>query len=103
MQSIIPLPGHGAIRLTTARYYTPSGVSIQATGIEPDIVVEPADVEVIERGTVREEDLRGALDSDGGSNGRDGAASGVDGIEDYQVARAVDALRAYDVFRSVVE
>ena len=40
VQSIIPLPGNGAMRLTTARYYTPSGVSIQAKGIEPDIKVE---------------------------------------------------------------
>ncbi|HVI51692.1 MAG TPA: S41 family peptidase [Candidatus Sulfotelmatobacter sp.] len=39
VQTIIPVPGHGAIRLTTARYYTPSGRSIQALGIEPDIKV----------------------------------------------------------------
>jgi carboxyl-terminal processing protease len=41
VQTMIPLPNKGAIRLTTARYYTPSGRSIQATGIEPDYVVEP--------------------------------------------------------------
>ena len=40
VQSIIPIPGNGAIRLTTARYYTPSGRSIQAKGITPDIVVK---------------------------------------------------------------
>ena len=40
VQTIIPLGSNGAIRLTTARYYTPSGRSIQAKGIEPDIVVE---------------------------------------------------------------
>ena len=45
VQSIIPLQGHGAIRLTTARYYTPSGTSIQAKGIEPDIMVEQVRVE----------------------------------------------------------
>jgi len=39
VQTIIQLPGHGAMRLTTARYYTPSGRSIQAKGIDPDIVV----------------------------------------------------------------
>src|SRR5271169_5775340 len=44
VQTIIPLPGHGAMRLTTARYYTPSGRSIQAKGIEPDIIVEPAKI-----------------------------------------------------------
>src|SRR5260221_4870576 len=45
VQTIIPLPGHGAMRLTTARYYTPSGRSIQAEGIEADILVEPAKIE----------------------------------------------------------
>jgi carboxyl-terminal processing protease len=40
VQTIIPLGANGAIRLTTARYYTPSGRSIQARGIDPDIVVE---------------------------------------------------------------
>ncbi|MEQ9639635.1 MAG: S41 family peptidase [Alphaproteobacteria bacterium] len=44
VQTIIPLQGHGAVRLTTARYYTPSGRSIQATGIEPDIIVEQVTV-----------------------------------------------------------
>jgi carboxyl-terminal processing protease len=62
VQSIIPIPNHGAIRLTTARYYTPSGRSIQAKGIEPDIMVQQAKVEALgpERGT-HEADLRGAL------------------------------------------
>src|SRR4029077_18765466 len=45
VQTIIPLPGHGAMRLTTARYYTPSGRSIQAKGIDPDILVEAAKIE----------------------------------------------------------
>src|SRR5690242_9071237 len=44
VQTIIPLAGHGAMRLTTARYYTPSGRSIQARGIDPDIVVEAAKI-----------------------------------------------------------
>ena len=46
VQTIIPLPGHGAMRLTTARYYTPSGRSIQDEGIEPDIVVAAAKIEL---------------------------------------------------------
>src|SRR5579875_1321807 len=45
VQTVIPLPGHGAIRLTTARYYTPSGHSIQNKGITPDIVVQQATIE----------------------------------------------------------
>jgi carboxyl-terminal processing protease len=63
VQTIIPLAGHGAMRLTTARYYTPSGVSIQAKGIEPDIVVEQAKIEAIAgQPGRREADLPGALD-----------------------------------------
>jgi carboxyl-terminal processing protease len=68
VQTIIPIPGHGAIRLTTARYYTPSGRSIQAKGIEPDIKVEQAKVEVIASGQFRgEADLPGALQNIGGT------------------------------------
>ena len=63
VQTIIPLSGHGAMRLTTARYYTPSGRSIQAVGIEPDIVVEQARIETVKDrpASAREADLRGAL------------------------------------------
>ena len=62
VQTIIPLAGHGAMRLTTARYYTPSGRSIQAVGIEPDIVVEPARIENVQAAKQRREaDLPGAL------------------------------------------
>lgn len=62
VQTVIPLPGHGAMRLTTARYYTPSGRSIQAKGIEPDIEVELAKIEAFDVRRVRESDLKGALD-----------------------------------------
>jgi carboxyl-terminal processing protease len=61
VQSIIPIPNHGAIRLTTARYYTPSGRSIQAKGIDPDIQVEPAKIETQDDVGKHESDLRGAL------------------------------------------
>jgi carboxyl-terminal processing protease len=61
VQTVIPLPGHGAMRLTTARYYTPSGRSIQAKGITPDIVVEPAKIEEMQVERIRESDLKGAL------------------------------------------
>jgi carboxyl-terminal processing protease len=62
VQSIIPIPNHGAIRLTTARYYTPSGRSIQAKGIEPDIEVQQAKIESLGPENGRHEaDLRGAL------------------------------------------
>ena len=62
VQSVIPISNTSAIRLTTARYYTPSGVSIQGLGIVPDIEVELARIEPVEGGVMREEDLKGALD-----------------------------------------
>jgi carboxyl-terminal processing protease len=66
VQTIIPLPGHGAIRLTTARYYTPSGRSIQGTGIAPDIEVKQAKLEIIaDQPEHHESELRGALNNDG--------------------------------------
>jgi len=67
VQTIIPIPGHGAIRLTTARYYTPSGRSIQATGIVPDIMVEQAKIEKVASapyGGRSEADLPNALRND---------------------------------------
>ena len=44
VQSISPIPGFGAIKLTTARYYTPSGRSIQAKGIQPDVLIPRAEI-----------------------------------------------------------
>src|SRR6185295_10399961 len=56
VQTIIPLAGHGAMRLTTARYYTPSGRSIQARGIDPDIVVEAAKIAKEEKAADKKDD-----------------------------------------------
>ena len=70
VQTIMQLQGHGAIRLTTARYYTPSGRSIQGKGITPDIVVYPAKVEEETQSPYRREaDLKGALRNTGPEGG----------------------------------
>jgi len=102
VQTLIPLPGHGAMRLTTARYYTPSGRSIQAKGIEPDIIVEPAKVEVVNVRRLRESDLRGALDNDNGDDKKGADAKGEDGEEkepiDYQLDRAIDLLNGLSLY-----
>jgi len=100
VQTIQPMPGHGAIRLTTARYYTPSGISIQAKGIEPDIEVVLARIEKLEGGPVREEDLRGALDKSGQQDTEEtDKAEDVDPAEiDFQLARALDLLKGLTVF-----
>ena len=106
VQTITPMPGHGAMRLTTARYFTPSGVSIQAKGISPDIEVALARIEKLEGGPVREEDLRGALDSQEvgakATTDNDVPADSEDPIEiDYQLTRAVDLLRGLSVFNAL--
>src|SRR3954452_23305915 len=61
VQTIIPLAGHGAMRLTTARYYTPSGRSIQGLGISPDVEVDSARAEQPHFGPDRESELKGAI------------------------------------------
>jgi carboxyl-terminal processing protease len=108
VQTIMPLPGHGAIRLTTARYYTPAGTSIQAKGIVPDIEVQQSRVEVIDEGSGgrREADLRGRLENDQqGAQGDEEVVSDngssedeASEAEDYQLARALDLLRGVAMF-----
>jgi len=101
VQTIIPLAGHGAMRLTTARYYTPSGRSIQSVGIEPDVLVEPAKVETIKQPQRRREaDLRGALVKDNGKDGKDGKDGKAEEAErqDYQLDRALDLIRGVSMF-----
>ena len=113
VQTIIPLAGHGAIRLTTARYFTPSGRSIQAHGIDPDIVVPQAKLEVVETPSRRSEaDLRGALSNpDDASKEKDAkpkedkpaetpdadpdapATARQEPAQDYQLMRALDLIR----------
>ncbi len=82
VQTVIPLPGNGAMRLTTARYYTPSGRSIQATGIEPDIKVEQATIDLAEAESQTEADLRNHLDSSGDASGRAPSGEGDDATDD---------------------
>jgi carboxyl-terminal processing protease len=108
VQTIMPMPGHGAIRLTTARYYTPSGVSIQAKGIAPDIEVALARIEKLNQGPIREEDLRGALDGsekeadENASKDGEQAEDPVDPSEiDFQLARALDLLRGLTIFKDL--
>ena len=67
VQTVIPLPGNGAMRLTTARYYTPSGRSIQGLGIAPDVKVQETRDEVAHFGPEREADLNHVLKNEGGT------------------------------------
>jgi len=67
VQTVIPLPGNGAMRLTTARYYTPSGRSIQGRGIVPDVPVAETREETPRFGPEREADLNRVLKNQGGT------------------------------------
>lgn len=109
VQTVVPLQGEGAMRLTTARYYTPSGRSIQALGISPDIIVEqPRPVPAVEgededKPNIRSEaDLRGSLNNDSLTEDeirlieedRDRAeAAAALRLDDYQLAYAIDILK----------
>ena len=109
VQTVVPLRGEGAMRLTTARYYTPSGRSIQALGISPDIIVEQprraVDEETEEEETSNtrsEAGLRGSLENDSLSEDeirqieedRARAQAAADLREDdYQLAYAIDILK----------
>ncbi|GAB3446323.1 S41 family peptidase [Insolitispirillum peregrinum] len=116
VQTIIPLPSHGAMRLTTARYYTPSGRSIQAVGIEPDIEVKQLSVSEINPAHRRAEaDYRNALtndtlkkddkapqdqaDGNEPENGVEAANPEESKLKDYQLARALDILRGVALYR----
>jgi len=110
VQTVIPLPGEGAMRLTTARYYTPSGRSIQALGIEPDIFVETGTIQLSSEATRRrEEDLRGRLDSEledsDVANVEDTStvqASEEETQKDYQLQRALDLIRGVALFENSI-
>jgi carboxyl-terminal processing protease len=118
VQTIVPLSGHGAMRLTTARYFTPSGRSIQAKGIDPDILVEQARIETLDSPKRRSEsDLRNALDNgnDTEKNKTKKDKSEVAKIgakekgreneppQDYQLARSLDLLRGIAMFSNKAE
>jgi carboxyl-terminal processing protease len=100
VQTIIPLGSNGALRLTTARYYTPSGRSIQAKGIEPEVVVEeelPPDLKKAAENAEGEVNLRGHLkgeDEEGKSKDEGGSSSYVppEKDKDTQLQFGLDLL-----------
>jgi carboxyl-terminal processing protease len=98
VQTIIPLGSNGAIRLTTARYYTPSGRSIQAKGIDPDIVVEqelPEELQQAAKNTKPrgEASLRGHLKNDEGEKSGSIAYVPKEKEKDTQLQYALNLLR----------
>lgn len=111
VQTIIPLSDNSGLRLTTARYFTPSGRSIQAKGITPDIVVERVEIpsnEKKESMHLREKDLENHFESDKKS-GREEKNSTLplyktdDQVKnDYQILRALDLLKGWEILKKVM-
>ena len=113
VQTVIPLEGGSALKLTTARYYTPKGRSIQAEGITPDITVpfinpvEDTEIVVGKEERLREKDLKGHIKpakEDGtkmeeitGRNGKDLS----DLQKDNQLKTAVDILKSWDIMKKI--
>src|SRR5690242_17832603 len=120
VQTILPLDDNSALRLTTARYFTPNGRSIQATGIVPDITVENTTgqekPDAPRRPSLREENLPGHLQNPQQSPSipqeqlekeKQIPSSGPTGDEtidnDAQLKRALDLLKSWDVFKQIVQ
>jgi carboxyl-terminal processing protease len=106
VQTIIPLGNDGAIRLTTQRYYTPSGRSIQAKGIDADIVIEqPLPPELVGKNvsTEGEANLRGHITNEAGGDEGGGSSAYVpeDRTKDVQLKAAIDLLHGVKVVTNV--
>lgn len=107
VQTILPMSGNAALKITTARYFTPSGRSIQATGILPDVVTEEAKVTKREKGAddpLKEADLPGHIE--GKSRKKSGAKKDIQSVkldsagEDYQLQEALNLLKGISIFRA---
>jgi len=107
VQTILPVRSGAALKITTARYYTPNGRSIQATGIIPDVVVEDLTVKkrggADDTGRLREADLPHHLDNEKEAAAKDaGAAKDKNLAEsDYQLSQALSLLKGINVVRGI--
>jgi len=115
VQTIIPFKKSGnnksttGIRLTTARYYTPSGESIQGKGIVPDIIIEQGTFESKEFKRYSEADLKDSLDNEDNENKNNENSNTDDTTEkvnrldtDYQLARAIDLIQGIGIYQETL-
>lgn len=108
VQTIIPSGDNVAIKLTTAKYYTPLGRSIQKTGIDPDILVEQVELKKVDQNSGRKEsDLRGAIDNDqldqDGSTKKSLKNEEDEEVDDYQLTRAFDLILAINLINKPIK
>jgi carboxyl-terminal processing protease len=107
VQTIIPMSNGGALKLTTARYYTPNGRSIQNLGIVPDVVTEEAKVTVDETGDrLREADLARHLQNSTApktapkkDDTQNDEADKTPAVQDYQLQEALNLLKGINIFK----
>ena len=105
VQTVIPLEDGAAMKLTTAKYYTPKGRSIQAEGITPDIIVKlvkpPEEKESAENHLLREKDLQGHIKSPNENDAKPEEAKKEpdDLAKDNQLKNAIDIIRSWDILK----
>ena len=108
VQSVLPIGGNKAIKLTTARYFTPSGRSIQAQGIHPDVYVEQSEVTTYEESYYKESDLPGHLSNGNKDDDSENSAAANDSdhqisddllSKDFQLYQAYTLLKGWSVFQ----
>ena len=99
VQTILPITSKTAVKITTARYYTPNGRSIQAKGITPDIVVENLQLNALNNNeTIKESDLTGHLKNiDKENNKKEIQARSKKLDNDYQLSEAINLLKGLNV------
>ena len=111
VQTIIPFKKSNSdntttgIRLTTARYYTPSGESIQSKGIEPDIIIEQGVFESKEFDRLSEADLKDSLDNENKKNDniKENKTDNQNRLDkDYQLARAIDLIHGINIYQQTL-
>ena len=109
VQTVIPLEDGSALKLTTAKYYTPKGRSIQAEGITPDIVVKymkPSEDKESADDFIREKDLKGHIESkkDNGSNNEKSLKKAQDDpTSDNQLKSAIDIIKSWDILKKTLK
>ena len=99
VQTILPSGENVAIKLTTAKYYTPSGKSIQQTGINPDILVEQSELKPIVTSSRQESDLKNSIENEQ-INTNDTKKKTSAEVSDYQLMRAFDLISALNITKN---
>ena len=99
VQTILPITSKTAVKITTARYYTPNGRSIQAKGITPDIIVKDLELSTLnENKMIKESDLKGHLENTDKKNAEEILQIQSKKLEnDYQLSEAINLLKGLHI------